>query len=170
MSATAVSAAATPAGFREVVDNWGQPVEVNDYMRFGSESEAELMRHAHQEHGILPSDWIVRAESDPRWIATPDGIDPAHTVIAECKTGGRTPNSIPRKHRDQMFWQMFCTDTERGLYVFNERADDGNGWFYLRHITPVTFWLDRDEKRISELVNVAERLWSAVNSNGYSIE
>ena len=161
VSATAVASAATPAGFRDTVDNWGASVEPNEYMLFGNESEPELMRYAHQEHGILPSDWIIRAESDPRWIATPDGIDPAHTKIAEAKTTGKIPNSIPRKHRDQMFWQMFCTDTERGLYVVNDRVPDDNGWFYLGRIEPVTYWLERDDTRIGQLVEVAERLWEA---------
>ena len=81
VSATAVASAATPAGFRDTVTNWGQSVDVNDYMRFGSESESELMRFAHQEHGILPSDWLLCGDN-PRHLATPDGLSLDHTTIA----------------------------------------------------------------------------------------
>lgn len=159
VSATTVADAATPAGFRDVVEARRNPVEIvpNEYMLFGTESEPVLMEYAHREHGIIPQDWLI-AGDDPRHLATPDGLSVDHKVIAECKTAGTIPKSIPRKHRDQMLWQMFCTGAERGLYVVNSRVPDGHGWFRLGLFEPVTFWLDRDEKRISELVHVASRI------------
>lgn len=161
VSATTVAEAATPAGFDSVVEQRRNPVDVvpNEYMMFGTESEPVLMEFAHREHGIIPSDWLIAGEH-PRHLATPDGLSVDHSLIAECKTAGTIPKSIPRKHRDQMLWQMFCTGAERGLYVVNSRVPDGRGWFYLGLIEPVTFWLDRDDKRIAELVTVADRLLS----------
>ena len=162
VSATAVAAAATPAGFRDVVDNWGAPVEVNDYMRFGSESEAELMRHAHQVHGIVPSDWLIAGE-DPRHLATPDGLSLDHRLIAECKTTGKDWATVPIKYRRQVQWQLHTTGAERCLFVWNIRVPDDSGWFYLGWIEPKTLWIERDEEMIADLKVTAERLLEATS-------
>lgn len=160
VTATEVSLAATPSGFEQAVRERQHPVEVvpNEYMVFGSESEAEIMRHAHHTYGILPNDWLIADRYEPRFASTPDGLSPNHSTIAECKTGSKIPKSIPRNHRDQMFWQMATTGAERGLYLFNQRVPDNQGGFYLGLIEPITFWLDRDDTRISELVTIGHRL------------
>jgi len=162
VSATAVAEAATPSGFRSVVDNWGQPVEVNDYMRFGSESEPELMRHAHREHGILPSDWLIAGEN-PQHLATPDGLSLDHTLIAECKTTGKDWATVPIKYRRQVQWQLFCTGAERCLFMWNLRVPDDNRWFYLGWIEPKTLWIERDEDMIRDLTVTADNLLGAVH-------
>jgi len=163
VSATTVAHAATESGFRQVLEERAhpQPVADNDYMAFGRWAEPIIMETAHREYGILPSDWTIRAADNPAHVATPDGLNLEHTLIAECKTGGTVPKSIPRVHRDQMFWQMYCTDTERGLYLFNQRAVDDAGDYYLGLFEPLTFWLDRDDDRIRELKSVADKLLEA---------
>jgi hypothetical protein len=160
VTATEVSHAATPSGFEQAARERRQPIEVvpNEYMVFGSQSEAEIMRHAHQHYGILPNDWLIADARQSRFASTPDGLSPDHKRIAECKTGSKIPKSIPRNHRDQMFWQMATTDAEGGLYLFNQRVPDNSGGFFLGLIEPITFWLDRDDARIAELIKVAYRL------------
>ena len=170
VSATAVAEAATPSGFRNVVDNWGVPVEENAYMTFGKEAEPELMRFAHQEHGILPSDWLIAGEN-PRHLATPDGLALDHLTIAECKTTGTDwGDKPPIKYRRQVQFQLNITQAERCLLVWNLRVPDDNGWFYLAWLEPKALWIERDPDMIADLDKVAEKLWSAVNSNKDSIE
>jgi hypothetical protein len=162
VSATAVAEAATPSGFRNVVDNWGAPVEINDYMLFGSESEAELMRYAHQEHGILPSDWLIAGEN-PRHLATPDGLSLDHTEIAECKTTGKDWGLVPIKYRRQVQWQLLVSGAKRCRFVWNLRVPDGHGWFYLGWIEPKAVWIDRDEDMIADLKRTADELLEATS-------
>lgn len=159
VSATTVADAATPAGFREVVEARLNPAEVvpNEYMRFGTECEPVLMDYAHREFGILPSDWLIRGD-DPRHLATPDGLSVDHTVIAECKTTGKGWQKPPIRYRRQIQWQLAVTGAERCLLVWNLRVPDDAGWFYLGWLEPKTLWVERDEKMIAELVEVADRL------------
>lgn len=162
VSATAVASAATPAGFRETVASWGESVEVNDYMRFGSESEAELMRYAHQEHGILPSDWLI-AGDNPRHLATPDGLSLDHLTIAEAKTTGKDWTAPPIKYRRQTQWQMAVTGAERCLLLWNLRVPDEHGYFYLGWIEPKTLWIERDDNMIADLTRTADELLEALD-------
>ena len=162
VSATTVADAATPAGFRDVVEQRATPVEIvpNEYMIFGTESEPALMEYAHREHGVLPSDWLIAGE-DARHLATPDGLSVDHKLIAECKTTGKDwGEKIPIRYRRQVQWQLHVTGAESCLFVWNLRAPDDNGWFFLEWLEPKTLWIGRDEKMISELVGVADRLLS----------
>lgn len=160
VSATTVAEAATPAGFTQVVADRTnpQPVAPNDYMRFGTESEAALMEFAHREHGILPNDWLLCGDN-PRHLATPDGLSLDHTVIAEAKTTGKDwGEKIPIRYRRQVQFQLHVTGAERCLFLWNIRVPDEHGWFYLGWIEPKHMWLERDDKMIAGLAEVADRL------------
>jgi putative phage-type endonuclease len=166
VSATTVATAATPSGFQEVAAERLNPVDIadNPYMAFGRESEAEIMRYAHHEHGILPSDWAIAAEGNPLHIATPDGLSPDHTLIAEAKTTGKdwgeTPvryEHIPIKYRRQVQWQLYVTGAQACLFLWQLRVPDGD-WFRFGFWEPKFKWIERDPKMIEELVGVADRL------------
>ena len=161
VSATTVAEAATPAGFRAVLEQRRNPVDLdpNDYMLFGTESEHALMEFAHRQHGILPSDWLI-AGDDQRHLATPDGLSIDHSEIAECKTTGKDWKTPPIKYRRQVQWQLAVTGAERCLFLWNLRVPDEHGWFYLAWLEPKSLWIERDEDMISELVGVADRLLS----------
>jgi hypothetical protein len=161
VTATAVAEAATPSGFASLVASWSEPpFEGNGYTDFGTWAEPYLMRYAHLEHGILPNDWLIAG--DMEWhLGTPDGLSPDHVFIGEAKTGGTIPASVPRKHRDQCLWNLHITGAEACLYLFQPRAVADDGSFYLGLLEPITFWVYRDEKRISELVGVAYRVLEA---------
>lgn len=132
-------------------------------MSFGKEAEPELMRHAHREHGLLPSDWLV-AGADPKHLATPDGASLDWSTLAECKTTGKDWGSAPPiKYRRQCQWQMHVTGADRCLLVWNLRVPDEHGWFYLGWIEPKTLWIERDEDMIRDLVGTADRLWEALS-------
>lgn len=163
VSATTVATAATTSGFEEVARERRNPTEIipNEYMLFGTESEPAIMEYAHREHGILPTDWLIASETNPLYFATPDGLSVDHTRIAECKTTGKDwGESIPIKYRRQVQWQLFCTDAERCLFLWQLRVPDNNGWFYMPWLEPKHLWVDRDPDMISELVDTADRLLS----------
>lgn len=161
VTATAVAECATRSGFEAHVRSWSDPpFEGNTFTEFGSWAERYLMEYAHDEHGILPSDWLIRG--DVGWqMGTPDGLSLDHRLIAEVKTGGAVPKSVQRAHRDQCQWNLHVTGAVRCLYLFQLRAVALDGSFYLGLIEPITFWVDRDEARIAELVQVAHRVMEA---------
>jgi hypothetical protein len=157
VTATAVAKAATPAGFRDQLAEILNPTEVvdNDYMRFGRDNEPWIADWIKNDSGIMPNEWLIESFYAPRFMATPDGLSLDHLSIAEIKTGGDekyvTP---PRKYRDQMQWQMFCTGTEICCYAFMLRTAD----FQCAWVDPCTTWVGRDDTRIKFLIDVAERL------------
>lgn len=161
VTATTVAEAATESGFQKVAAERRNPVDIipNDYMIFGTESEAEIMRYAHQEHGILPSDWLLTAEDDRRHLATPDGLSPDHTLIAECKTTGKDwGDSIPIKYRRQVQWQLYVTGAVQCLFLWQLRTPDERGWFFMPWLEPKSLWIDRDDTEIQKLISTADRL------------
>lgn len=170
VSATEVAAAATPSGFEFAIQRRQNYVETepNDLMIFGTESESEIMRFAHEEHGVLPSDWLICAAGDRRQMATPDGLSPDHSLIAEAKTTGKDwGDSIPIAYRRQVQWQLHVTGAERCLFLWQLRIPDDHGWFYMPWLEPKHKWIERDPKMISELVGTADRLLSLEDTNGF---
>lgn len=163
VTATEVSTAATPAGFTQALAERVTPTDFtpNEYMTFGSDSEREIMRHAHREYGILPSNWLIAAADNPRHLATPDGLSVDHTEIAEAKTTGTDWEKPPLKYLRQIWWQLRVTDAERCLLLWQLRVPDGHGWFYLGWLEPKTLWIERDDKKIRDLIEVADRLLEA---------
>lgn len=162
VTATEVRDAATEGGFRDLVAGWeGPPFEGNAYTEFGTWAEPQLLNHAHREHGILPSGWLIAAEDNPRWLATPDGLSPDHTVIAEAKTTGKDWGKPPIKYVRQIQWQLMVTGAEKCLLLWHLRGTDANGDFYLPWLEPKALWIERDEAMIADLIGVAERVWEA---------
>lgn len=162
VTATAVAEAATPSGFETVAAERRNPVDVipNEYMIFGTEAEPSIMAYAHQEHGILPTDWLIHAETNRQHMATPDGLNLDHTVIAECKTTGKDWDTIPIKYRRQVQWQLYVTDADWCLFLWQLRVPDSHGWFYMPWLEPKHKRIERDPTMISELVGTADRLLS----------
>lgn len=159
VTATEVARASTPAGFREALEQRRNPSEIipNEYMQFGSDNEGWIAQSLKRDFGIMPNHWLIAHETNPRYLATPDGLSLDHRELAEIKTGGREPRSPSLEHRRQMNWQMFCTGAERTLYAFMLRREV-NGVFVPAWLEPKTWWEDRDDKLIAELVTTAELL------------
>jgi len=167
VTATAVALAATPAGFEQAVrERRGLSVRTETAeMQFGSEAERHIIQYAHDEFGLLDNDWLI-AGVDRRHLGTPDALSVDHTRIGEAKTGSTIPNSVPRIHRDQDLWNMWVTGAYECVHLFNQRVPDGD-WFRLGLWEPVVFVVERDDKRIAELVEVAERLMETDNEYPY---
>lgn len=159
VTATEVALAATPAGFKTAVERriLGSDLRVTAAMEWGSEREASIARAVKETHGVFPNSWLIRHETDPRWVATPDGLSWDHRTIGEYKTTSAPRKSAPRDHRDQMQWQMWCTGAELCWYAWITRIDTIWG-SVAKELTPNMLPYERDDKRIAELVQVAERL------------
>ena len=163
VTATMVSKAATPAGFAEVVAEMEaerREITPNAYMDWGNEREPYIAEVVKERFGIMPNDWLISAGgklSPDRWMmATPDGLSLDHKVIGEYKTTGKPLDKIPAHYMRQVQWQMWVTDAERCLFAYELRLDAPGGFAPDFDIN--TQWVDRDDKKIKELVAVAEKL------------
>jgi hypothetical protein len=128
----------------------------NAYTDHGRRREPEIAAWVAATHGIMPSSALFRAEVEARHLATPDGImqDPAGRItLAEIKTTNKSWRQIPRTYLRQVWWQQHVLGAERTLFVWEEHDD-----FRPVHDEPHCVWIDRDEREIENLVNLATRL------------
>lgn len=156
ITATAISKAMTPQGFRDAAEERRNPVPVEDnaYMAFGRDNEAWIAMAIKTDTGIMPNDWLIASADNPLHLATPDGLSLDHTEISEIKTGGKIALKPTRMHRDQIQWQLYVTDALRARYGFMLRTPEFQpAWF-----APACEWIERDETRIQELIHTAELL------------
>lgn len=160
VTATMVARAATPSGFREVIEAFEnpRPVEANDVMRWGVERESHIGAVVKERFGIMPNDWLIARDAErSRWMmSTPDGLSLDHKWTGEYKTSGRPLDRIPIHYMRQVQWQLFVTGAERCLFAYEERLDGPDG--FVPGLDVTCQWVDRDEKMIRELVQVAEQL------------
>lgn len=158
VTATQVAKAATPAGFEAACKALSEPETVipNAMMQHGVDREPYIAHVIAKRFGILPNDWLIHAEGAPWQLATPDGLSLDHSMIAEYKTSGKPLDKIPIHYMRQVQWQLHCTSAERAVFAYE-----------LRHETPAGFvpdfevhsqFVERDEKMIAQLIDVAERL------------
>lgn len=169
VTATMVSSAATKSGFTEVtaqIDN-PTPIEQNAYMSFGLDNEAWLSMFLLREYGVLPNDWLIQSDQSngglPFEMATPDGLwmSDGSNTIAEIKTTGTDwgdVSKIPIKYRRQVQWQLYCCDADKCVFAWLLRTTDSDGRFVPAWFEPKVGIIERDEKIIAELRDVAERL------------
>ncbi|MCT9820871.1 YqaJ viral recombinase family protein [Microbacterium sp. W1N] len=128
----------------------------NAYTAHGRRREPEIAAWVAATHGIQPSSALFHAVVEKRHLATPDGIavDPAGRVtLCEIKTTNKTWRSIPRTYLRQIWWQQHVLGAERTLVVWEEH--DG---FVPVGDEPRCAWVDRDEREIRGLVNLATEL------------
>lgn len=166
VSATKVAEAATPSGFEKALHP-EEPIDDNPYMQFGRDAETIIGAQIKATHGLMPNRWLIASDEDPAYLATPDMLSLDHTVIGEIKTVGEKTaweprnGAVPIKYRRQVQFQLFVTGAEACLFAWNVRVEDGQGWFYLKHIEPMTLWFERDDAMIADLRSVADRLLEA---------
>lgn len=163
VTATQVSKAATPAGFRDITNAMDNPVEFidNEYMKFGRDQEANIMFEVKRQYGIFANDWLICAKDTDWHLATPDGLSLDHTLIAEVKTTGKDWGSvekIPIHYRRQVQWQLYVSGAERAVFAWMLRVQSPSGEFVPGWIEPKFGIIERDETEIAKLLDVAERL------------
>jgi len=128
----------------------------NAYTDHGRRREPEIAAWVAATHGIQPSSALFHAVVEKRHLATPDGVavdGAGRIVLAEIKTTNKTWRSIPRNYLRQVWWQQHVLGAERTLVVWEEH--DG---FVPVGDEPRCAWVDRDEREIRTLVNLATDL------------
>jgi hypothetical protein len=128
----------------------------NAYTDHGRRREPEIAAWVAATHGIRPSSALFRAEIEQRHLATPDGIvqDAAGRILlSEIKTTNKSWRTIPRTYLRQVWWQQHVLGAERTLFVWEEHDE-----FRPVDDEPRCVWIDRDEREIAQLVNLATRL------------
>lgn len=165
VTATEVALAATPAGFRDALENRRnpQPVEVNGYMEFGLLWEDWVIDKIAREYDIAPNDFLIAGENR-KHLATPDGLSTDHTVIAEVKTTGKdwgTVDKLPLKYKRQIQWQLHVTGAKFCVVAWLLRDVTDTGIFVPAWFKPKVGVLERDGEMIDRLVEVAGRLLDA---------
>ncbi|MDR9396379.1 YqaJ viral recombinase family protein [Pontimonas sp.] len=165
VTATAVSKAVTPDGYREVLDQLRRPTDIpdNDYMRFGREQEGPIIEKLQSLVDIQPNDWLIsRDTAEKKWMmATPDGLSSNHEVIAEVKTTGRDWErwaKVPGNYHRQVQWQLFVTGAEVCIFAWMLRVKKGS---VMEPAWPGPKFLEvtRDEVLIERLQETAHRLY-----------
>jgi hypothetical protein len=166
ISATAVAkAAAGPGGYNDVVRSFVTPEEIpdNPYMKFGRDYEEFIVKALPDEFGIVPNDWLICAEgyADAWKLATPDGLNADHTIIAEVKTTGKDWGewkSVPIQYRRQVQWQLHVTGADSAVFAWLLRGETRDGDFTPAWLEPKWCPVERDETMIEALIEVAQKL------------
>lgn len=165
VTATAVSKAVTPDGFREVLAQMRdpRPIADNDYMRFGREQESALIEKLASQFALEANDWLIAKDAaENRWqMATPDGLSPTHDLIAEVKTTGRDWGdwrAVPGHYQRQVQWQLHVTGAESCVFGWMLRTTIA-GEMVPAWPGPKFVVVSRDDALIERLVTVAENLY-----------
>jgi putative phage-type endonuclease len=169
VTATQVAKAATESGFAEAVGEILNPTVIDDnpYMKFGRDNERWIVLALKQEFGIMPNSWLIGAEYERWQMATPDGLNIDHTVLAEVKTTGKDwgdYSKVPIHYRRQVQWQLYVAgkQAEACIFTWLLRVEDNTGNFVPAWFEPKTVIVERDEKMIAQLIDTANRLKSVM--------
>lgn len=168
ITSTAVANAATPSGYRNMLQELRDPVPIDDnaYMKFGRDQEGPISIWVKDWFGIMPNEWLISHADNHTHLATPDGLSLDHSLISEIKTTGKdwSEDKIPIAYRRQVQWQLYVTGAERCLFAWMLRVESV-GEFVPGWMEPKFLWMERDENMISELSEVANKLYSEVRAN-----
>jgi hypothetical protein len=165
VTATAVSKAVTPAGFREVANQMKRPRSIpdNDYMRFGREQEGSLIEKLGTQFDLQGNDWLIAKDAaECRWqMATPDGLSSTHDLIAEVKTTGKDWGEwrfVPGHYQRQVQWQLYVTGAASCVFGWMLR-ESKDGQMIPAWPGPKFVIVERDEALILRLIEVAHDLY-----------
>lgn len=145
----------------------------NQYTDWGLAREEVLVETVLKPEGFFGSDVLYHAEANPRHLATPDGVyaRDGFLMLAEIKTSkyDLDPEGEHFKktnYYDQMQWQLYVAgdDVTEMLFVWEQHNDQ---WPTPEVVSVNKAWIDRDQKRIDELIVVADDFLHQLD-NGYA--
>lgn len=123
----------------------------NPATEWGNEREEVLVQWAN----FTQNKFLYKAEDNPRFMATPDGIrlDGDAIELCQVKTSSKPLGKIPPNYFRQMQWEMYVMGANRNLLVWEQHEN-----FVPVGLEPVTLWVERDEVTINKLTKLAEAL------------
>jgi len=154
ITATDVARLMTPSGRAIVIAEklYGTADSDTSYMAHGREREPIIAEGVKAKFGMEHNTFLY-AGTNLQHLATPDGVHLHRPDLAEIKTSTKPLQTTPRVYVDQMQWQAWVLGAERVLLAWEQHR---NG--IPVDLEPTYRWVDRDEKRISELVTAADDL------------
>lgn len=167
VTSTTVAKAATPSGFKNVLEGKHEFILDDAYAAYGREREPVMMDWAHRTLGLLPNDWLIRNCCNPVHMATPDAASLDWLALGEGKTTGdpwdsawfdKNPKGIPIQYRRQAQWESYVAGAMGCWIVWELRVPDDNGWFYCPWLEPRSLWLKADPEMQADLILVANNL------------
>lgn len=130
----------------------------NVYLEWGKAREPVILSHLAFNHGIEPNKSLYVKD---RFAATPDGV--GETVLAEVKTTvtdwGEDADIrvVKPEYYDQVQWQMMVCGYDKTVFAFEPHEN-----FQPLPVRQVI--IERDEERIGELIEVADRFLDYLNT------
>ena len=125
----------------------------NAYTRHGTAMEPALLAWAR----IPQNTYLIHAEGDDRFAATPDGIevlDSGELVLAQVKTTAKPFKTIPLGYRRQVWWEQFCLGAERTKFIW----DLHDGAFDMTSLEPHVEIIERNDAEIKRMLAIANPL------------
>jgi hypothetical protein len=141
----------------------------NKFIEWGIAREPVIAEWIERKFDIVSNTNAFANGMNERHIATPDGISATFETdrtIAEIKTSMKdlTPGTAEfdkTNYYDQIQWQMHVMNAGRTLFVFEQHD---NVWNPMpTPFEPQHFWIERDDQRIEQLIEIADSFLEFVN-------
>lgn len=131
-------------------DKLYSPFDGNGYTAHGHEREPLMLAAFHTPQNFA----MFRAASNPRHLATPDGIKvggDGSIVLVQCKTTVKPFRTIPRAYLRQVWWEQYVLGAEQTMFVWE--VHEG---FRPVAAEPESRLIDRDDEEIARMVTIAD--------------
>jgi len=140
-----------------------EPWAGNAYTEWGKLREEAISEWAFGSLVLLPESRVFWAAVNPRYLASPDGVDSDGQMIGEYKTCSETvaPEEMVDRYGDQCQWQMMVIGAGSCCLAWEERLGEP-GAFRPGDIDWVM--LTPDSERIAFLRSIADRFLAALDA------
>lgn len=134
------------------------PFEGNSYTRHGNDREALMLSAMH----VPANPYTFYSRSNPRHIATPDGIrvgGDGSLVLAECKTTNHEFRTIPLRYFRQVWWTQYVLDAEKTLFVWEVHDQ-----YKPLRMEPESVVIERNDDEITKMIRIADEVLRIIDS------
>lgn len=134
------------------------------YVMWGKEREPVIAEQLRQSHGMLPESRVFRSVSNPRHLASPDGVrvdGHGRIEVAEIKTAGKpvevgSAAYVEKGYGIQQQWVMGVLGADRSLYAWELREGRPGGFESGHPFGVDAEWVEFDADLFAELVVLAD--------------
>jgi hypothetical protein len=145
----------------------------NRYTAWGSEREPIIAATIAERYAIAHESRALRDATDPRRLASVDGVGPfgldGDLCIDEIKTSGApiaylSPAFEAKGYLAQIVWGMARAGAVACLYAWELRQEDGAGWFIPGDLTCEWILLADHLELLAELEELGDRFFAAYDA------